>query len=59
MQTPRISLLLRDRGRGLGMTGRVAVVAETSLGTNASSQSTLLVKKGFNDKEMGHCVLSS
>ena len=30
--------------RGTGMNGRASVVAETSLGTNAGSQSTLLAR---------------
>ena len=52
--TLQVSLLLRERRGGLGMYGRASVVAETSLGTCASSQSTLLARN-FSMTEISIC----
>ena len=56
MQTPLLSLLLRERRRGLGMYGRasVASVAKTSLGTNESFQYILLARN-FSMTEIWIC----
>ena len=44
-----MSLLLRERRRGLGMYGRASAVRERLMGTNTSSQCTLLASVTVQD----------